>query len=307
MRLRPARAEKLAELLREVHARSVDHRDPALAAEARAQGGEQEQVLAGRYRQAVADVQDRLAPGNAGHPADDRVDRLEGAAHPVALRLGVGLDAGLGRRSPAAVGLDGADQILDGMVARGLAVGDVGGELLHGGQVGDDLLHVRGERHPDGEAAVVAHQHHLVAGGELPAQEVRQAGEDVVAVARAEVDVVDQDDEAEALVLGARGGSGSRSRRPGRARLGEEVGDLDGLAVLQDLEVLARQARYRLALLVGDEDLEVDDADLDGLVEGVRLPRGFLRRELRGRQQHGQGEGASPRLHKHSSSGSVAP
>jgi len=57
-------------------------------------------------------------------------------------------------------------------------------------------------------------------------------------------------------------------RRPRQRRVtvdGEEVAEVDRPAVLQHLEVVARQAADPLAALVGDEDLQVDDLDVDGL------------------------------------------
>ncbi len=58
---------------------------------------------------------------------------------------------------------------------------------------------------------------------------------------------------------------------------GRERVELDGLAVLEHLEVVARQAPDEVSLLVGDDDIDVDVVDLDLKCDGrtLRISRGL--------------------------------
>jgi hypothetical protein len=60
-----------------------------------------------------------------------------------------------------------------------------------------------------------------------------------------------------------------------------EVRDRLRLAVLQDLEIVLGQATDAISFAVGDDDVDVDDGDLDGLAEARR----FLREERKAAQQ----------------------
>ena len=140
----------------------------------------------------------------------------------------------------------------------------------------------RGERLGHLEIAVVADDHEAIALPYAVLHEALQAVEDPAPVGGRDVEVVDVDHQVQLLL-----------RRPlvfsrlGRARLGQrqpalgvaqdavvvdrgvEVGDLDRLAVLENLEVGYGQVVDRPALLVGHEDLDVDHVDVDRVDEGI--------------------------------------
>ena len=204
-------------------------------------------------------------------------------------------DVGRGRGVRVADLLQGAAALgVGGDGVGGQAIDDVDGVQDAPGVFGEGLAHV--------QLAVVAHHHHPVLGLDPLEHEAAQGVADPAPVGRPDVDVVDEDDEVEPLVVGQL--SQDRHRRslrrflPGRGRRrlhrhavghGEEVGDLDRLAVVGDDEVLLGQTGHGAAVAVGHEDLDVDDVDLDDLEEGIDVG-GLGRRLLGGERPPAQSE-----------------
>ena len=178
-----------------------------------------------------------------------------------------------------------------------------------------DQAGIAGEGAADVHLAVVGDQHELVAPAELLADEGPDLAHHPVAVERPEVEVVDVDDQPQPLVLRRlhQLASGARERRrsAGRRRNagaacassaagvvglagvdGVEVGDLHRPVVLEELEVVLGQAADGVALLVGDVDVDVDDADVDRVDErappaAAGLAGSFRRLGLRARARPG--------------------
>src|SRR6185312_1584208 len=111
------------------------------------------------------------------------------------------------------------------------------------------------------QGAVPGRQQHAVSRLQAGFEELPQGGERRGAGGDVERRLVEEDGEIEAL---------------GGAR--REARDLGGLAVLDDLEVVAGQVRHRLAVVIGDEDLDLRDRDVEAAGE-ARLGAG--RRRLR--------------------------
>jgi hypothetical protein len=153
-----------------------------------------------------------------------------------------------------------------------------------------DLHGVAGERHPYLDALVEGGDHRLVAGAHGRLDELLHVLEHAVAVEGVEGEVVDVEDQAAALALGDVGdGLGARLGGSGGAGSGYfpllgldlvEVRDRLRHAVLVEDEVVLGQPVDPLPLLVGDDDVDVDDADVD-LVD-VRRRIGLLVRRLLG-------------------------
>lgn len=218
----------------------------------------------------VAQVEDGLAAGNAGQGVHED---FQGADH--LQHLGVGLFR-VGRiellgeqaRSFFGVVLELLEDVRPFTTGQELPGRDPARGLGEGFPEG---LAVGGERQEDPGGAVVGRHHHLVFGAQALLQHVGQLDEGVAAPLDPEAVLVDEDHEAEP-------GGAFRPRRgdlPGpcpycgrRRRYGcalfdtAEVAELDRLAVLEDLEVGAREVRHRPALPVRGIDLEVDHLDV---------------------------------------------
>ena len=158
--------------------------------------------------------------------------------------------------------------------------------------MGDDVG-IGGERAAHLERAVVGDQHHLVAGLHLGGQEVAQVLEHPVAVGGVDVEVVDVDDEEEALLgghllaalaigqrhlrrrrrIGAGGPPGLVAAHLVAALDGVEVGHLHRPLVLVQLEVVLGQAGHPVALLVGHVDVDVDHLHVHRVDEDLQVLR----------------------------------
>ena len=274
-----------------------------------------EDVLPRDHLQAVADIEDRLAAGQAGERGGHLLEGVDAEREVVVgrLRVGAGVALGLG---DALRFLDVAQRV----PALGVGRDRLGRDLLQVEHAGGDQRRVAGEAVAHVQLAVVGDEHHLVVALQLLVDEGAQLAHHPVAVERVEVVVVDVNDQAQALVLGdglgrgrrdrlrrgSCGGRGSRRRcvvpRVGLTVLdGEEVGHGDRPVVLVQLEVVLRQAVDAVALLVGHVDVDVDDVDVDRVHEQVFSTarsglRGGLggggggRRPAQQAQQRGNGE-----------------
>jgi hypothetical protein len=159
------------------------------------------------------------------------------------------------------------------------------------------------------QLAVVRHQHHLVAAPQVAGEELPDIAKHPVAVELTDVEVVDVEHQEELLLVrNLRLGGDRRRRRSGRRgglrrrrrqfhrRLagvdGVEVGDLDRLAVLVELEVVLGQAAHPVAGAVGHENVDVDHVDAHGLEIQtlIDLLRRWRRLGLLRRQGAGGGE-----------------
>ncbi len=293
--------------------------------------GEPVEYRPGRaHRQAVADVDHRLAAAEPGRHADELADhpqRLAGVHHlllgqaadprqqgtrraghleaDLVLRLHLAAARGGGEETAAGLDVEVADvgQQLPALDVEPLA--DAGG-LLDRLEGGEDVVRRGGEAvavHRQG-AAVGGHHHPQVVAPALE-QELAQPRQDSGAVDLGDVRLVDEQDHV-VQPLGDRrlGRLAGRARVP-RARVprtriphgrgtggGVEVRDLDPLAVLEQLEVLGAEPGHRPALFVGDDDVDVDHVDVGGAGED-RLPGDvivLLRRRRRRQQGEQQGQ-----------------
>ncbi len=251
------------------------------------------QILGDDHGQPVAHVEDRLAARQSRERAHRVLEGTQRELEIVELLVGEGPHARRGGRSVARV-LD----LLQHAPPVGVELRPHRRHLLELEERLRDDVRIAGEGAAYVQLAIVGHQHHAVARVQLAAQELAQRGEDAVAVEGTQVVVVDVDHEVQALVLGRfdlrqrhrrcdrrgkRLGRGGLLRRLRRLALvhGVEVGDLHRPAILEDLEVVARQTAHAVALLVGDVDVDVDDRDVDRLEETLGLRLGFRDRGRR--------------------------
>ena len=158
-----------------------------------------------------------------------------------------------------------------------------------------DLHGVARERHAHFHAAVERRHHRFIAGAHDRRDELLHLLEDAVAVERRQREVVDIEDDAALLILRDLIDAHRLRQRGSRIRVDDDRRDGNALrivdlvkvrdrlekVVLVDLEVVLRQAGDRVALLVGHDDVDVDDADVDRLRELRHFVRLRLRRRLR--------------------------
>jgi len=262
-----------------------------------------EGLAAGLHREPLAGEDEDLLPLDAGQRGHESVDGADAGAEVVLDRGGV--LAGDADRLLVALG------VLDPVLGRLplAAAGDAEARLrLQALQDPLDLGHVARERHAHLHAPVVGGDHGLVAGAHGRGHELLHLVEDPVAVEGGEGEVVDVDDDPPLHVLFDAGRHGLRGRSGSGAGLDRIRDDVLGLvaldlievrdrfrdAVLEDLEVLFLEAGDGVAAAVGDDHVDVDDPDVDGLDElrGLRFSLLFLGKEGSGDGER-QGEGES--------------
>ena len=215
-----------------------------------------EEVLTGAHLQSFADVEHRLATGHAGELIHRSAQAIHRELQVVEDVLGVHLGAPE-RHLAVATLVD----LLEHVDAVGVLRAAAAGVLLElVGGVGDELR-VGGETAHHLERAVVGHQHDAIVAVELGVEELPQEAEQLVAVDRRDVLLIDVHHQVEALVLGHVAGLEAgvrvehlvaRLRPLGLDRFDRlvldlfaflvlvEVGDGDRLAVLVELEVVER-------------------------------------------------------------------
>ena len=180
---------------------------------------EVEDVLAGDHRDAVGDIDDRLATRRRGqvldqaHQTVDRhvrlvahrarvVDQLLPRQHRAAAdqaALPRRLDPGLAVRPVLDLRVDVVDH-LEQVAALAVAVHPLAGEGLEVEQRPPYLVAVVRERHPQVQVAVEAREHDAVLGPEVLADECTKFPHDAIAVGRGQIQVVDVDDDVERLL-----------------------------------------------------------------------------------------------------------
>jgi hypothetical protein len=82
-----------------------------------------------------------------------------------------------------------------------------------------------------------------------------------------------------------------RERARGASAILGKVRELLQLAVLVDLEIIARQTAHALAVRVGDDDVDIDDVDLHRLAEGGDLSVQWSGEDQQGGENCGDASG----------------
>ena len=144
-----------------------------------------------------------------------------------------------------------------------------------------DHLRIAGEVPLDLDRPVVAQQHDAVVPRDVLAQELAHVPEHPIAVLGPDVHVIDVDHQVEAFVLRHDDPSTLQARPIHETDFGflrhqagnvayldpildlVEVRDRDRVLLLSENEVLPGQTGHGIAVLVPDEDLDVDDLDVD--------------------------------------------
>ena len=252
-----------------------------------------EQILGRPHGQTVADVEDGLAPRQARHRPDGVLQVDDRGVDLASDHCGEVADQ-LHRRAVAGrnlvVSVEFAQDV-EALRFDAVAAADDPRDLP--GRLGDaPRLGREGKRDLE-PARIVDGEHRPVVRAELDAQEVAQERQQPVAVRRRQVVVVDVDHQAQPVLRRRRfgrdeavevalpgpavpegGGLPFARARVQAVRELEEVRELHRATVLPHLEVVCREAGHRVAVAVGHPDVDVDDADVDRLAEG--LGRGFL-------------------------------
>ena len=187
----------------------------------------------------------------------------------------------------------------------------------HGGLAGDRVerrlnrTRVARERKANFHAAIECSDHRLVTGTQDILREILHLLEHAIAVEGHQRQVVDVEDHSTPQVLRnlLAGHCGRRRARNGGDRNVQrfrtfhfvEVRDFLRYPIFIKVEVVVLEAGDRVSLLVGDHDIDVDHADVDGLGEFGDLGRWLLLRDERGGAECDSGGTGSEKLQRHSS------
>lgn len=163
---------------------------------AEAQVEEVVEIGAGGHRDAVADVEQGLAPRQAGEGGDHLLQAVDRALEVLVALAGVEVDQWLGLVE-ALAGVD----VLDDLVALLVGLDGVGGERLEAEQRLAHQVTIAGEGLADVEVALEGHHHGAVAGLEVGGEKGPHLANHPVAAEGPQVEVVEVQDQVEALVL----------------------------------------------------------------------------------------------------------